>query len=123
DPAGSAWSFGGSILTFVFPEALFIIVAIALYVVYTKPETVPGRWVHGAERSVSYTSVPGQPPAAGEAPAAPAAASPTRAEMAGPAPAAMTATTVTTSDEPTGTTADEPTGTTADESTGTEATE
>jgi len=97
DTAGGAWTFGGSILTFVFPMLLFVVVAIALYVVYTKPETVPGRWVHGAERSVSYTSIPGQP----SAPAAPAAAaSPAGAEMAGPAPAG---TTETTADEPAGT--------------------
>ena len=101
DTAGGAWTFGGSILTFVFPMLLFVVVAIALYVVYTKPETVPGRWVHGAERSVSYTSIPGQPSAPGEAPAAPAAAaSPAGAEMAGPAPAG---TTETTADEPAGT--------------------
>ena len=97
DTAGGAWTFGGSILTFVFPMLLFVVVAIALYVVYTKPETVPGRWVHGAERSVSYTSIPGQP----SAPAPPAAAaSPAGAEMAGPAPAG---TTETTADEPAGT--------------------
>jgi hypothetical protein len=87
DTAGGAWTFGGSILTFVFPMLLFVVVAIALYVVYTKPETVPGRWVHGAERSVSYTPIPGQPSAPG-------------AEMAGPAPAG---TTETTADEPAGT--------------------
>ncbi|MGH3226363.1 MAG: hypothetical protein ACRDPY_48095, partial [Streptosporangiaceae bacterium] len=105
DPAGSAWSFGGSILTFVFPEALFIIVAIALYVVYTKPETVPGRWVRGTERSVGYTPVPGQPSTDRKAPVTPAeAASPARAEMAEPTPA-----------ETTGTTGDEPTGTGATE--------
>ena len=42
DPAGSAWTFGGSILTFAFPMLLFIVVACALYVAYTKPELVPG---------------------------------------------------------------------------------
>jgi len=42
DPAStSAWSFGGSILTFVFPMLLFIVVACALYIAYTKPETGP----------------------------------------------------------------------------------
>jgi hypothetical protein len=116
DTAGGAWTFGGSILTFAFPMILFVVVAIALYVTYTKPETIPGRWVHGAERSVSYTSVPGQPRADGMAADAPAAASPTRAEMAGPAAAATaTATTETTTDEPAGTTADEPAGTEAAE--------
>ena len=43
DPAStSAWSFGGSILTFAFPMLLFIVVACALYIAYTKPELVPG---------------------------------------------------------------------------------
>jgi len=36
------WSFGGSILTFAFPMILFIAVAGALYVLYTKPHLVPG---------------------------------------------------------------------------------
>jgi hypothetical protein len=62
-PGGSAWSFGGSILTFVFPMILFIVVACALYVLYTKPELVPGHFVGDAERPVSYTPVPGQPTA------------------------------------------------------------
>ena len=39
---GSAWSFGGSILTFAFPMILFIVVACALYIAYTKPELAPG---------------------------------------------------------------------------------
>jgi hypothetical protein len=63
-PAGSAWTFGGSILTFVFPMILFIVVACALYVLYTKPELVPGHSVGDLERPVSYTPVPGQPAAA-----------------------------------------------------------
>ena len=64
DPAStSAWSFGGSILTFVFPMLLFIIVACALYIAYTKPELVPGHRNPAAQRPVSYTAVPGKPPA------------------------------------------------------------
>jgi len=43
DGAGGAWTFGGSILTFAFPMILFIVVAGALYVLYTKPELVPGQ--------------------------------------------------------------------------------
>ena len=63
DPAStSAWSFG-SILTFVFPMLLFIIVACALYIAYTKPELVPGHRNPAAQRPVSYTAVPGEPPA------------------------------------------------------------
>ena len=63
DSNSSAWSFGGSILTFAFPMLLFIVVAAALYVAYTKPELVPGHRNPAAERPVSYTAVPGQPAA------------------------------------------------------------
>ena len=61
DGAGGAWTFGGSILTFAFPMILFIVVAGALYVLYTKPEFVPGHRAPGLERPVSYTPVPGPP--------------------------------------------------------------
>ena len=61
DSAGGAWTFGGSILTFAFPMILFIVVAGALYVLYTKPEFVPGHRPDALERPVSYTSVPGKP--------------------------------------------------------------
>lgn len=62
DPAStSAWSFGGSILTFAFPMILFIVVACALYIAYTKPELVPGHRNPAAQRPVSYTAVPGEP--------------------------------------------------------------
>jgi hypothetical protein len=74
DSAGGAWTFGGSILTFAFPMILFTVVAITLYVVYTKPEFVPGHRAPGLERPVSYTSLPGKPTADREAPAQPAAA-------------------------------------------------
>ena len=63
DGAGGAWTFGSSILTFAFPMILFIVVAGALYVLYTKPESVPGHHVPGLQRSVSYTPVPGKPTA------------------------------------------------------------
>jgi hypothetical protein len=62
---GSAWTFGGSILTFAFPMILFIVVAGALYVLYTKPQLVPGRRPPATERPVSYTAVPGKPAATG----------------------------------------------------------
>ena len=76
DGAGGAWTFGGSILTFAFPMILFIVVAGALYVLYTKPESVPGHRVPGVQRPVSYTAMPGDP-----------AAEPRRASPAGsPAP-------------------------------------
>jgi hypothetical protein len=63
DGAGGAWTFGGSILTFAFPMILFIVVAGALYVLYTKPEFIPGHRAPGLERPVSYTAVPGLPTA------------------------------------------------------------
>jgi hypothetical protein len=72
----SAWTFGGSILTFALPMILFIVVAGALYVLYTKPEFVPGHPAPGLERPVSYTPVPGKPTVDSEAPA------PSEAEMA-----------------------------------------
>jgi hypothetical protein len=57
---GSAWSFGGSVLSFAFPMLLFIVVASALYVSFTKPELVPGHRNPAAERPLSYTPMPGR---------------------------------------------------------------
>jgi hypothetical protein len=48
-------------ITFVFPMILFIAVAAALYVLYTKPELIPGHRDARAERSVSHTYQPGEP--------------------------------------------------------------
>jgi hypothetical protein len=59
------WSFGGSILTFAFPMLLFIAVAVALYVLYTKPTVVPGHRTSPVERPVSHTAIPGTPTATG----------------------------------------------------------
>jgi hypothetical protein len=87
DSAGGAWTFGGSILTFTFPMILFIVVAGALYVLYTKPEFVPGHRPDALERPVSYTAVPGQPtaePATG--PQAQAQAASAAAQTPGTAP-------------------------------------
>lgn len=55
------WSFGGSILTFVFPMLLFIVVAVALYVLFTKPTVLPGHRTSPVERPVSHTAIPGTP--------------------------------------------------------------
>jgi hypothetical protein len=55
------WSFGGSILTFVFPMLLFIVVAVALYVLFTKPTVLPGHRTSPVERPVSHTAIPGIP--------------------------------------------------------------
>lgn len=48
-------------ITFVFPMILFIAVAAALYVVYTKSALVPGHRDSRAERPVSHTFQPGEP--------------------------------------------------------------
>jgi hypothetical protein len=94
----SAWSYGGSILTFAFPMILFIVVAVALYVLYTKPEIVPGHRTPAAEHPVSYTAIPGTPTvaevggstafAAGDPAAGPAAPSAPSAPAAPGSPAA-----------------------------------
>jgi hypothetical protein len=78
------WSFGGSILTFAFPMLLFIGVAAALYVLYTKPVVVPGHRTSTVEHPVSYTPIPGTA-AAVEAPGSPVPA------PGGPAAGATTA--------------------------------
>ena len=62
-PSG-AWSSGGAILTFLFPMLLFIGVAGALYVLYTKPEVAPGH--RAPERPITYTAIPGEPTAAND---------------------------------------------------------
>jgi hypothetical protein len=93
DGAGGAWTFGGSILTFAFPMILFIVVAGGLYVLYTKPEFVPGHRAPGLERPVSYTPIPGQPTPTSDAPATTTApppastAEPAAASTAGTPPA------------------------------------
>lgn len=72
----SAWTFGGSILTFAFPMLLFIVVAVALYIVYTKPQLVPGHRPPTDERPVSYTAMPGKPAQTQPAQTQPAQAKP-----------------------------------------------
>jgi hypothetical protein len=72
-PSG-AWSSGGAILTFVLPMLLFIVVAVGLYIWYTKPSVVPGRRAPAGEHPVSYTSIPGNP-IAPEVPGSPPASS------------------------------------------------
>jgi hypothetical protein len=59
-PSG-AWSSGGAILTFVIPMVVFIVVAVGLYIWYTKPTIVPGRRRANAQYPVSDTAVPGTP--------------------------------------------------------------
>jgi uncharacterized Zn-binding protein involved in type VI secretion len=52
---------------------LFIVVAVALYVLYTKPAAVPGHRTSKPEHPVSYTAIPGTPTAT-EVPGNPAPA-------------------------------------------------
>ena len=82
--AGSDWSYGGSILTFLFPMILFLAVAGVLWVGYTKPQHVPGRSYLASGRSVSATAAvtgsetAGAGQAAGQANPAPGPAGPGR---------------------------------------------
>ena len=55
------WTYGAAILSFVFPELLFIGVAGALYVLYTKPHLVPGHRYTMQVRSIAATAAPGVP--------------------------------------------------------------
>ena len=64
--ATNGWSLGASILTFAFPMLLFIAVASALYVLFTKPHLVPGHRYHLAGRS-SVSTAPVTPPVAPDA--------------------------------------------------------
>jgi hypothetical protein len=57
----SAWTLGGSIFTFAPMYLLFIAVAAALYVVYTKPGVFPGHKAGSAEHPAIQTAVPGKP--------------------------------------------------------------
>ena len=59
-PTGD-WTYGAAILSFVFPELLFIVVAGALYVLYTKPHLVPGHRYTMQVRSITATATPGVP--------------------------------------------------------------
>jgi hypothetical protein len=59
----SDWTVGASVFTFAPLMLLFIAVAAALYVVYTKPGTTPGHHADAAERPVIFTPQPGLPAA------------------------------------------------------------
>jgi hypothetical protein len=57
----SAWSAGGAVFTFASLYILFIAVAAALYVIYTKPGTFPGHRAGTPERPAIQTPRPGLP--------------------------------------------------------------
>lgn len=80
--AGQAWSFGGSIMTFLLPELAFVAVALWLLVVYTKPQLVPGRRAPGAEFPVGATKKPGESLEPGPTDGAPAVSASGSAEPA-----------------------------------------
>ena len=40
--AASGWSLGGSIMTFAIPVGLFVVVATALWFIYSRPPVAPG---------------------------------------------------------------------------------
>ena len=56
-PTGD-WTYGAAILTFAFPMLLFIAVAGALYVMYTKPHLVPGHRYQLQLRPTTATAAP-----------------------------------------------------------------
>jgi hypothetical protein len=56
-PTGD-WTYGAAILSFAFPMLLFIAVASALYVLYTKPHLVPGHRYHMQMRAITATATP-----------------------------------------------------------------
>jgi hypothetical protein len=78
----SAWSYGGSILTFLFPMILFLVVATSLYVVFTKPSVVPGHREGTVARPIGWTPAV-RMPSGGQVPAGPHYAFPTQAGQAG----------------------------------------
>jgi hypothetical protein len=72
---GSAWSYGGAVLTFLLPMLLFIFVAGWLYVAYSTPHMVPGQRYEVARRSSPAATAPVRVPGqAGEHGAQPAPA-------------------------------------------------
>ena len=56
-PTGD-WTYGAAILSFAFPMLLFIAVAGALYVLYTKPHLVPGHRYQLQLRPTTATAAP-----------------------------------------------------------------
>jgi hypothetical protein len=69
---GSDWNAGGSIITFYFPVGLFVVIAVILYLLFSRPhKRVPGRGglasahaASGAEQA-GTGSGPGDSPARG----------------------------------------------------------
>jgi hypothetical protein len=64
----SAWSTGGAVFTFAALYVLFIAVAAALYIVYTRPSISAGHRPGTAKRPVIHTPQPGVPARGPDAP-------------------------------------------------------
>lgn len=63
-----AWTFGGSIITFLVPMIAFSAIVLGLLVLYTKPELVPGRAGKGSRLfPTTATWQPGLPAESGRA--------------------------------------------------------
>ncbi len=59
---------GGSVLTFALPVGVFVVVSVALYVLFTRPHDVPGHRTPAV--SAAGAARPGPDSSAGQAPAA-----------------------------------------------------
>ncbi len=58
---------GGSVLTFALPVGVFVVVSVALYVLFTRPHDVPGHRVPAVSAAGAASSGPNS--SAGQAPA------------------------------------------------------
>jgi hypothetical protein len=67
----SAWTTGAAVFTFASLYILFVAVAAALYVLYTRPGTVPGHRAGTLKRPVIHTARPGLPIHVADAPSTP----------------------------------------------------
>ncbi len=64
---GSDWNEGGALFTFWFPLGLFIVIAAILFLLFTRPHTVPGRKPlalarPGGPARAQATGTPASPP-------------------------------------------------------------
>jgi hypothetical protein len=55
----SDWSSAGALLTFYFPLGLFIVIAVVLYLQFSRPHTIPGLKPLAASASVPRTAPSG----------------------------------------------------------------
>ncbi len=83
-PSGD-WTLAGSIMTFAIPVGLFVVVATALYFLYTRPHVVPGhRDLVPAGRHAAAAAPAAAAPAAAVPPAAAPPAAPPSPEAQPP---------------------------------------